>query len=202
MIDKSKLIFVSFYTEGYYKQVFEKYLRPSLDKFELDFIAIEKNNLHDWTKNGKYKTEVLLDVLSRTKQDIVFLDADAQIVKFPELLYQIPLEYNIGVHFLDWYKFWHGKEKQSRREVLTGTIYLRNNPETIKFVEEWNKINQNSLEWGQKILQQLLNQNKIAYYNLPLEYCKILTSKNLIRTRDIIVQHQTSREIRQRKIDL
>jgi hypothetical protein len=186
--------YISFYTDGHYADIIEKYFHPSVVKFNLPYQIYRRPNLHDWLKNGKYKTEIILEALKSTTDDIVFLDADAEIRCFPELLYHIPEEYNIAVHAFDWFKFWRNKEGQTKREILTGTIYLRNNEETIKFVEEWNKLNQESQEWGQRILQKLLEQNKIKYYNLPFEYCRILRGKGGITSTDVIVQHQASRE--------
>jgi hypothetical protein len=188
----NKLLFVSFYTEGYYEEIFNHFLRPSLEKFELKNFVYRLPNLHNWFQNGKYKTKIILDALKKTQDDIVFLDADAEIIKTPELFYIIPDNYNIAIHCLDWEKFWHNKEGQSKREVLSGTIYLRNNPDTIKFVEEWNNLNQTSQEWGQKILQALLT--KITYYDLPIEYCRILKVGESIPANAVIVQHQASRQ--------
>jgi hypothetical protein len=190
----NKILYITFYTEGYYEEIFNRFLRPSLEKFELQFKAIIRPNSHDWLKNGKYKTQLILDVLKSTNDDIVFLDADAQIVKTPDLFYNIPEEYNLAVHALDWYSFWHDNENQPKREIVTSTIYFRNNTETIQFVEEWNKLNQESSEWGQRILQKLLEQNKIKYYNLPFEYCRILKVGEAIPDNAVIVQHQASRQ--------
>ena len=188
----NKLLFISFYTEGYYEKIKDKYLLPSLEKFELSYKIYPFLNSHDWLKNGKYKTQIILDTLKSTQDDIVYLDVDAQIIKTPELFNRIPENCNLGVHVLDWYKFWHNKEGLPKREVIGGTLYFRNNSETIKFVEEWNRLNQESLEWGQRILQKLLP--KIQYYTLPFEYCRILKLGEEIPDNAIIVQHQASRQ--------
>lgn len=189
-----KILYISFFTEGYYEEIFNHFLRPSLEKFELKYFVYRLPNLHNWLQNGKYKTKIILDALKKTQDDIVFLDADAEVIQYPELFYNIPVDCNLAIHKFDSEKFWHNRNCLIKKEVLTGTIYFRNNAETIKFVEEWNTLNQESKEWGQRILQKLLEQNKIKYYNLPFEYCRILKVGEAYPDNAVIVQHQASRQ--------
>jgi hypothetical protein len=191
-----ELTFVSYYTEGYYKKIINKYLIPSLQKFNLTYHIEEKLNLHDWTKNGKYKTQYIFDMLLFNNTDIVWLDADAELFQFPQLFYSLSDDINIGVHYLDWHKFWHNN-KGDRKELLTGTIYLKNNEKTLYIVDKWNNLNQSSLEWGQRILPSLLDKNpEIKTYELPIEYCQIIKKDGLIPPNAVIAQHQASRETR------
>ena len=190
-----KLLYISYYTDGFYAEVINRCLIPSLDKFEVLYQIYQRPNLHNWHHNGKYKTDIILTALeTHPDNDIVFLDADAQIVKTPYAFGQIPKEYNVGVCLLDWYKFWHNQEGQSKRELVASTLFFRNNPETIKFVERWHKLNQTSNKWGQVILQELLFANTIKYYELPIEYCRIIKENEELPTDAVILQHQASRQ--------
>jgi hypothetical protein len=193
----NNILFVSYYTEGYYKEIANKYLIPSLKKFNLPYHIEEKPNLHNWLKNGKYKTQFIFDMLLTNRSDIVWLDADAELFKFPQLFYELSDNINIGVHYLDWYKFWHQKENGNKKELLTGTIYLKNSEKTLYIIDQWNKMNQSSPEWAQRLLPTLLNKNQeIKVYELPIEYCQIIKKNKLIPKNTIIAQHQVSRETR------
>ncbi len=190
-----KLLYISYYTDGFYAEVINRFLIPSLDKFELQYQIYQRPNLHNWTHNGKYKTDIILTALeTHPDNDIVFLDADAQIRKTPYAFKQIPEEYNIGVCLLDWCKFWHNQEGQSRRELLGATLFFRNNPETIKFVERWHKENQTSNKWGQLILQEMLFAKQMKYFELPIEYCQIIKEGASVSDETVIAQWQASRQ--------
>jgi len=192
---KKPILFISYYTEGYYKEIIDKYLLPSLIKFNLPYKIYNRPNLHNWHHNGKYKTDIILTSLETNPyHNIVFFDADSQIMQAPVEFEQIPEEYNIGVCLLDWYKFWHNIEGQTKREVLGATLFFRNNPETIKFVEQWHRLNQTSNKWGQVILQELLFTNTIKYYELPIEYCRIIKPGESIPTDAVILEYQASRQ--------
>jgi len=120
----NKIKYITFATDGYYKEIMEKYLLPSLDRFQLSYNLYYRPNKHNWFINGKYKTEVILNALKKfPNNDIVFLDADAKIIKYPELFETIPSDYNISVHFLDWNKFWHHKEGQSKRSSWRNDLF-------------------------------------------------------------------------------
>jgi hypothetical protein len=199
----NNILFVSYYTEGYYEEIMNKYLLPSLQKFNLPYQIYKKPNLHNWITNGKQKYEIIYNQLINQEQNIVFLDADAEIIRTPELFYQIPEDYDIGVHYLDWYLFWHNQPSKSKRELLGATIYINNNNKTkelFKNLYEQTKDN----EWGQKILQKLIENNElIKVYKLPIEYCYIKKlCDDCSLNNAIIVQHQASRKIRNKEVIL
>jgi len=200
------LIYISYYTEGYYEDIINKYLLPSLNKFKLPSKIYKKPNLHNWTENGKQKYEIIYNRLINNDCSIVFLDADAEILKLPELFYQINNNntYDIGVHYLDWWKFWHNKPNQSKKELLGATIYINNNDKTKELFKNLYKQTQKSNEWGQKILQKLIeNNSQLKVYNLPIEYCYInKIGDSICQEQAIILQHQSSRKIRNKEIIL
>jgi len=199
----NNILFISYYTEGYYEEVMNKYLLPSLQKFNLPYQIYKKSNLHDWRKNGKQKYELIYNQLINQEQNIVFLDADAEIIRTPDLFYQIPSDCDIGVHYLDWYLFWHNHHNKTKRELLGATIYINNNDKTkelFKNLCEQTKDN----EWGQKILQKLIENNElIKVYKLPIEYCYIKKlCDDCSLNNATIVQHQASRKIRNKEVIL
>jgi hypothetical protein len=189
------LLFVSYYTDGYYEGIINKYLLPSLQKFNLSYYIEKKPNLHDWIKNGKYKTQFIFDMLLKNDNDMIFLDADAELLKFPELFFNLN-NTDIGIHYLDWWLFWHNQANKNKRELLTGTMFFKNNEIIRELVREWNEFNQSTRELAQKTLPIFLNKQIINIYELPIKYCQIIKSDNIIPNNTVIAQHQASRQIK------
>ena len=114
------MIFTSFYTKNTpYEIVIHKYLVPSLIKYDLKHDIVGIDDLGNWNANAGYKPVLIKEMLLKYKEDICFLDADAKILQYPELLFNIPIQYDFAVHFLDWYLF-GGKDQ----ECLNSNYYL------------------------------------------------------------------------------
>jgi hypothetical protein len=171
-------------------------LLPSLQKFNLSYYIEKKPNLHDWVKNGKYKTQFIFDMLLKNNSDIVFLDADAELLQFPKLFFDLNNSIDIGIHYLDWWLFWHNQPNRNKKELLTGTLFFKNNEIIRELVKEWNEFNQSTHELAQKTLSIFLNKQILNIYELPIEYCQIIKEDNTIPTNSIIVQHQASRQVK------
>lgn len=191
------MIFVSYYTTGVYEQVIQKYLLPSLKKWNLKYDIAEVKDRGDWQLNTQFKSKFIKGMLEEYKEDICFLDADATIEKYPELLFNIPDEYDIAMHLLDWQLMWRGIEGQDQRELLSGTMLLKYKENTLKLVDEWiRQIETNKSIKEQKVLENILLNNKYKYYDLPASYCTIKKFDGSIPEyikEPIILHHQVSR---------
>lgn len=194
----NRITYISFCTEGYYEKVMDKYLRPSLERWELPHKIYVKKSHKNWMKNTEYKAKIILEALNTFNTDLVFIDADGTVEKKPHLLYDIAKRYHIAVHYLDWYKHWRNTTG-TRKELLSGTMFIRNNDMTKELIEDWiefnKKIKQSQIE--QKNLDDLLKQKpKIQVYNLPVEYCVVPKHDNSIPDyigEPVILHHQVSR---------
>lgn len=203
-MNKRNLIFISYYTTGVYEKVANEYLLPSLKKHSLPFDVEKVLDLGNWWLNTAYKPTYILKMLEKHKKDVVFVDADATILQFPVLFYEIPKEYDIAVHYLDWYKFWHNKEDGKRFDLLSGTMLFSYNEKVLDLTKEYIKECQaikNSLE--QRILQEIIEKDKtLKVYNLPPSYTAIIkpngTVPEYIR-KPIILHHQASRQYRNKR---
>ena len=83
------MIFVGYYTRlTPYQIVMSTKLLPSLEKWNLDYDIEGIDDRGNWFANTSYKAEFILNMLNKHKQDVCFLDADATIEKFPELLFK------------------------------------------------------------------------------------------------------------------
>lgn len=149
-------------------------------------------NLGSWHKNTNYKPTFLKKMLIDFRGlDIIYVDVDARFLEYPSLFDE--LDCDIAVHEFDrsnWPRVKSGKE------VLSGTIFLRNNKRVFNLVERWEEqCRRNPGTWDQKSLEKILAGN---FYRLPGEYCKIFGLMNKI-TEPVIVHYQCSRIVRRHK---
>jgi hypothetical protein len=126
---------------------------------------------------------------------IVYVDVDAEFCKYPELFDQLHArsDVNIAVHLLD-----HMKRGRTNAgfEMLSGTIFFKNNLTTRDIVDEWkNGCAQGGKLWDQSALAKVLEDK--PYYVLPEEYCKIFDYMGDVK--DPVIQHyQASRQVSQK----
>ena len=201
---ENKFLVVGYYTLNTpYEKVFNDYLWASVkDKGLLwNFRGVISEG--SWKKNTGLKPHILYECLKELRDDkdrIVYLDADATIEKFPSLFNEIPQEYDLACHFLDW-KEWYGYE-DSVKELLTGTLYIRKSDRIMALMRDWEEESRSGEVWEQKILQKLLKTtySDIKVYPLPLEYCYITSLPNGDKPRvqcdPVISHHQVSRTLR------
>lgn len=194
---------ISFFTlDTPYEKVIYDYLWPTIHKFKLDWVVIGYHNQHSWNKNTALKPAFIYECIKNNYGNIkrfVFLDADATIEEYPQLFHEIPEEYDIACHYLDWNTWYNnGHEK---KELLSGTMYIRDSKEVRDLLMEWEKRTKTSTKWEQNILQELLEERpEIKIYPLPLEYCYIKTLPSghepIVKCNPVIAHHQVSRKFK------
>ena len=202
----SDVIFISFYTAGIYEEVLNQYLLPSIKKWNLKHLIYKAPNLKDWNLNTRYKAQVILNTLSNHNEDVCCLDADATIEKYPSLLFEIPDEYDLAFHYLDWFYHWRNQKGQGKKELLTGTLFVRNNENTRKLISNWTVWNKKDMDWEQRVLERLISENEeIKVYELPVEYCVVPKQDNSIPSyigEPVILHHQFSRKVKRGEVKL
>jgi len=195
------MIYISYYTKNTpYEQVIKDYLEPSLKKWNLKYDIQGIESTGNWLSNVTLKPKFILDMLNKHKEDVIFLDADATIEQLPKLFKEIPKEYDIAVHYLDW-KTWYGKG--NKKELLSGTVLLRNNEKVKSLCKEWYNIAKLGTRWEQTVLADILkNRPDINIYKLPLSYCYIKSRPHgkqpLVLLNPVILHHQMSRKYKRR----
>lgn len=168
-------LFIAYYTPEY-KKIAEENLIPSLRKFDLNFDVKEVPNLGSWYKNTAYKAKFVLDYLDYPFNiSVVLLDVDAKIIKEPILFDTIPRSYDLAVHYLDWNVHYGYKQNPVTKELLSGTMMLRNTLEVRELCKEWYKRAMEGNVWEQKILSDIIEKSNVRVYELPREYCFIST---------------------------
>ena len=198
------MIYISYFTKGNYEKVMETHLHPSLHKWNLPHDIQHIKDRGSWQKNTHFKAQFCKEMLLKHKQSVIFLDSDATIEKFPMLFNFIDtFDYDIALHYLDWYKFWRKQEGNPKREALSGTLYLNYNEKVLKFLDEWIALNKINTQWEQRNMAGILAKwnNKLQIYNLPSSYaCIILFNgklpKHYLLEKPVIIHWQVSRKYR------
>ena len=199
-------VIASFYTINTpYEKVIQEYFVTSYQNIFKDskFIIKAIRNYGNWYNNVAHKPQIVLELLEKLDKHmcLVLLDADAEILKYPKLFEEIPEEYDIAFHYLDW-NIWYGYNRQPpTKELLTGTMFFRNNDTIKALCDHWYKEAIKTHEWEQKILQRIINLYPVKIYELPLEYCYMKSTPKgepIVKLNPVILHHQVSRELKRR----
>ena len=185
-------IVVGYYTRGTLYERKAKTIATTLNLNKILYYLEPIDNLGSWLKNTGYKPTFLKRMLKEFRGlDVIYVDVDARFLQYPTLFDE--LDCDIAVHEFDrsnWPRIRGGKE------VLSGTIFLRNNEKVFNLVDRWEQqCKKNPSTWDQKSLEKVLAGD---FYRLPGEYCKILGLQKEIKD-PVIVHYQVSRKVRQNK---
>jgi hypothetical protein len=192
---KEEFIVVGYYTGETIYEPKAAILQASLEKFAVPYYLQRIEDKGGWYANTCYKPTFLREMLEKfPDHNIIYVDCDAEFMKFPELFYTF--EGDVGVYLFDrscYSKSEHGFE------ILSGTIFLRNKEAVSLMVEGWElECKRNPSVWDQKSLQKILGDD---YEKLPGEYCKIFDRMEWI-TEPVIVHYQASREVRKNRMKI
>ena len=197
-----KFVITSYYTfDTPYAEVCHEYLMPSVNRLGLNVDIRAVASMGSWQNNTSYKPEFMRSMMDHHKEDIVFVDSDAEVLVYPNLFNEIPEEYNIAVHVLD-KSAWYGKNyAQGRFELLSGTLWMRNCDESRRVLDAWQEECKATNMWEQKVLQKVLEQMCIKPYQLPISYCYIKTLPGNRQPRikidnPVIAHNQVSRSLK------
>jgi hypothetical protein len=176
----TNFVVVAYYTVGTGYEVEAKKLAASLAKFQIDGHVVGVKSLGSWQKNTHYKARFILSELDDAVvagRPIVCVDADAIFYAYPALFdtFIAVLGADAAFAWRDYSKF-PSVSSKTRRELLSGTIFLRNNEAVRDLVREWIAENdKNPMAWEQRNLQTVVSRanGKLRIAELPATYCKI-----------------------------
>jgi hypothetical protein len=182
----NKLKFVSYYTDnGIYPELI-KDLKRSLEKHSLTYHIEKVKDSGSWVKNCAYKAEFMKKMLSDSNKDdcIIWIDSDAQIVKYPDLFLLGDQEFMIRGEPGGKSKVPAGRERihlpsNWPNDVApcwfnSGTIFMRVCENSFKLCDRWLKLKtENPDHWDQWTLQQAWCDVKPKTDFLPRSYCQI-----------------------------
>jgi hypothetical protein len=151
-----------------------------------------------WERNCQYKPIFIKEKLLELDSPVVWVDADARILKYPDLFKDYP--FDMGLFFPEKNKMW--------KLILSGTMYFTPHKEVFSLLDGWISLNKINLSWdqinlrmvtyGRSISRPCLNYS-ITVGELPLEYC----STEGVRADDPVIQHmQVSTELADKNIHI
>jgi hypothetical protein len=156
------LTVVSFYTPDWKYSEYANKLRVNCELFKLPHYIVERPSTGDYVKNCNIKPSFILHALTKLKSPVLWIDADGELLRTPELLLNDELsKYDIaGIRTATNYD-----------RIHVGSIWFNYNDKTIDFVEQWkDSLVEKGIDDGAFNTIWQNNNNKINFFELPLEY--------------------------------
>jgi len=184
-------IVVAYYCGHSIYEESSKRLIQSMDKFNIPYDVEKLPSRGDWYANTHQKPTFIKQMMIKYSQkSIVYVDVDAEFVAYPKLFDSLSVNLldNVAVHVLDHSKY---RRKTHAPEMLSGTVFLKNNQFTTAIVSEWIvECSKDPKLWDQHALQTVLD--KYGFTNLPEGYTCIFDYMNSVKNK-VIIHHQASR---------
>jgi len=173
---------VGFYSEGTSYETEAHEMERSAHRFGLDVRLYAIAN-QGWQRNTQYKARLLRDkVRANQGQALVYTDADSRFWRYPVLFDESDADFMAHRH--------------RTGELLSGTLYIRCNEQTLALMERWVRIcDANPQTWDQTCLDMALRGWDGRFEELPAQYCCIYD----IQPRPIdaaVVHYQASRRLK------
>lgn len=196
MAKNTDFLIISYFTKGTGYVAEAAKLIKSLQLFGLFYYIEPIDNLGNWQLNTYYKATFIKKMMIKfPEKPVVFLDCDAVVQQYPALFEN--LNTDLGLCYRDYRKFPCGSRNEGK-ELLSGTIYFRNNGKAMGILNKWIEKNERmGFRFEQKNLEEVIDLNKksVRIYEFPPTYCQIF---DLMRTagQPVISQMQVSRRLR------
>ena len=184
---RNNYIFVAYYTKQTGYEAVARTLRASLEKFKVAMFIDGIPTRGSWQSNIAYKPEFVFAMMCKyPDRDIIYVDADAELKQYPT--YFDTFSGDVGVHFKD------GKE------LLSGTIYFRNNERVRDLVRQWMSTQQHYPNtWDQVTLHRTIGKYAkefgVKVVDIPAAYTQIFDSMKH-NGAPVIEHHQASRKLK------
>ncbi len=167
----------AFYTKETPYESEKEVLLNSLKHWHFEPYIKGIKNQGSWVKNCAMKSTFIRNCMDKfPNKAILYLDVDAKIKQFPKIFNTMTED--IGVHYY-------------LKELLSGTLYLKNNDRTRRLVDYWIEEQACQPEvWDQKILQQVIDEHQddleLDIRNLPQTYTQIFDT---MQGDDPVIEH-------------
>lgn len=199
--DKPKEVrVISYYTDNNYKIELKK-LEKSLNDFGYDnYNFYEKESRGNWIDNCKMKPELILKALEESNYDIIYLDADAEIVGKLDHFESMARPISFFMVPKDWKRrgYW---PKSPVNAYPCGTMFFKNCDDSKHFLRKWIEICQsrNDLKHDGHGIYHLMQQRSMRemVQPLPAKFLVIFdkaVTLNLVDKR--VIHHQASRRLK------
>lgn len=196
----SGFMVISYYTKGTgYEQEVER-LETSLRLHQLPHRIYPYAPAGSWRANLNFKSEVILAAFDRFPgKDIVFLDSDAIVRRYPVLFDSLSRshKFDISAHFFN-----YRPESGDADELLSGTLWIQNNDVGRRLVAKWHEIGlANPGVRHQMCLKHAVAELKkegvpVRVNRHPFAYTCIFDYAGAYSTEPVIEHFQASRRLR------
>lgn len=177
-------LFISFHTGGQYERHAAE-LSETLTTFNLPHEIEHMPCTGRWSSNCAMKAQFILSKMDAWPfRPLVWLDADARVRKYPEMLMSMSATTDFAAHWLD------------KVELLSGTLYFGGTVASVDLVQDWKKrCTAQPNVWDQRHLSESVNQMpELNVVYLPEGYTRIFDRHKRIDPNEIYVEHlQASR---------
>lgn len=152
---------ISFYTANTpYEGEIER-LRRSCGQHGLQLYVEAVASTGSWVRNCALKGPFVRRCLERFRRPLLWLDADAEVTRDPELFRDPDFEF----------------AAYRPRHLCSGTLYFASTASAVRLADNWASLClRQPLRWDQVLLARVLDQeiNTIRYRSLPQGYCKVV----------------------------
>lgn len=163
-------VFVSYYTPDNGYKAYADEMKASLDRFGLAHDVQPAQNRGDWDKNTKFKPAFILGMLDRHRgKDVVWIDADAVVLRLPEILLGLPSDTSFACRVRD------------TGELISSVMFFRNDEQSRELLRSVQKLIESGevrtfgeQKFFQEAVDKLRKKKAFKFVNLPEEYCDIL----------------------------
>ncbi len=191
---------IGYYTSGSPYEELAKGLKLNAALFGLECSIYAMDSTGSWEGNTQLKPKVILQAMKDHPEDeLLYLDVDARIEAYPDLLDNMDPKVDVMWHQADWGKY--ASTGRTDLEVLGGTVWLRNTKATKEFIRLWDKAcraPENKGIWEQRVLQKLVSTYEgppLKLQELPAAYCQIYDIMAEVGA-PVIAHYQASRKLK------
>ncbi len=177
-----KPLFVAWSTTDPYYSGHARRLKKSLDLFGLANWIVFKKSPGSWADCCFHKAHFILEALETWDRDIVYIDADGEVMQYPELLESIETDLALV--------------ENAEGRGIASMIYFRNSERSRTFVREWigrNEMFPNNPEADQENFGYLARAASNLTTILPASYNFEIGITKLIHEPIVIRQHIASK---------
>jgi len=182
-------IVVAFYTEKTPYEEEVKGLQKTCAEHGVHCHTKGYKNRGKWVRNAAIKPHFIRQMMEQHPgKAIVYLDADARLRQYPALF--DTLDADIAVHF---------RNRGGNKELLSGTIFIKDTPGTHQLLRAWEEEQEKCPdEWDQRVLARLLSrwEAPLRVVDLPATYCQIFDTMKDVGI-PVIEHLQASRRFKQ-----
>jgi hypothetical protein len=175
---------VSFYTPGYAGEAAR--LVESCEHFGIVHDVRAIDTLGDWQKNTSYKSAFLREVREEWTGPLVWLDADAEVVRYPTA-FDVLDDCDVAAHY------------RRDTELLSGTLWLGDTQRCRSLLETWATLcGSRPMIWDQRNLAAAVGMvSGLRLHRLPAAYTCIFDAQDMLDQGDaVILHHQASRRLK------